>query len=99
MWLHAMIASFSPSVEMTTKDSLQFHVVRSTFPMLFTWLCYALKPDTRRLHLAVSWPLFYFQLKPVKKQLFSLASQLWAHPLLPERAPDIQIINVTEFFK
>lgn len=89
-----MITSFSPSVEMTTKDSLQFHVVRSTFPMLFTWLCYALKPDTRRRRLAVSRPLFYFQLKPAKKQLFSPASQLWVHPLLSEGDLDIQIINV-----
>lgn len=89
-----MITSFSPSVEMTTKDSLQFHVVRSTFLMLFTWLCYVLKPDTRWQRLAVSWPLFYFQLKPVKKQLFSPASQLWVHPLLSERDLDIQIINV-----
>lgn len=94
-----MITSFSPSVEMMTKDSLQFLVVHSSFPMLFTWLCYAPKPDTHRLSLAVSWPLFYFQLQPVKKQLFSPAGQLWVHPLLSERDLDIQIINVMSFFK
>lgn len=83
---------------MTTKDSLKFHVVRSTFPTLVPRLSYALKPDTHRLRLAVSWPPFYFQLRPAKKQLFSPASKLWVHPLLSERADHrryfvFQIIN------